>query len=137
MGGKGLFHSGFHHQKQSGQELKQGGNLEAGADAEAMEGAAYWLAPHSLLSLLSYNRTYGESQGHELRDCPKQGPRAKKPCDVLSSILEVQPIYREWRKGGMRVTRKDFTALVPAQKDKEQEELQITDSPCQALTPDQ
>ena len=37
----------------SGQELKQGWNLEAGADAEAMEGAAYWLAPHGLLNLLS------------------------------------------------------------------------------------
>lgn len=33
------------------QELKQGGNLEAGADA--MEGC-YLLAPHDLLSLLSY-----------------------------------------------------------------------------------
>jgi hypothetical protein len=29
-------------------------DLEAGDDAEAMEGAAYWLAPHGLLSLLSY-----------------------------------------------------------------------------------
>jgi hypothetical protein len=33
-------------------------NLEAGADAEDMgggyKGAAYWLAPHCLLSLLSY-----------------------------------------------------------------------------------
>ena len=27
---------------------------EAGADAEAMEGAAYWVASHCLLSLLSY-----------------------------------------------------------------------------------
>jgi hypothetical protein len=42
QGGKGLFHSQFHktvhHQRKSGQELKQGKNLEAGADAEAMEG---------------------------------------------------------------------------------------------------
>jgi hypothetical protein len=30
--------------KESGQELKQGRNLEPEADAEAMEGAAYWLA---------------------------------------------------------------------------------------------
>jgi hypothetical protein len=35
-------------------ELKQARNLEAGADAEAVEGAASWLAPHGLLSLLSY-----------------------------------------------------------------------------------
>ena len=40
--------------KESGQELKQGRNLEAGADAEAMEGAAYWLAPHGLLILFCY-----------------------------------------------------------------------------------
>ena len=28
--------------------------MKAGADAEAMEDAAYWLASHGLLSLLSY-----------------------------------------------------------------------------------
>jgi hypothetical protein len=48
-----LYHS-VHQQSQSGQELKHKRNLEAGADAEAMEGAAYWLVPHDLLSLLSY-----------------------------------------------------------------------------------
>ena len=41
-GGKGLFslcfHIAVHHQRKSGQELTQGRNLEAGADAEAMEG---------------------------------------------------------------------------------------------------
>jgi hypothetical protein len=31
----------------------RGWNLEVGADAQAMEGAAQWLAPHGLLSLLS------------------------------------------------------------------------------------
>jgi hypothetical protein len=40
--GKGLlgshFHIVVHHGRKSGQELKQGRNLEAGADAEAMEG---------------------------------------------------------------------------------------------------
>lgn len=30
------------------------GNLGTGTDAEATEGAAYWPAPHSLLSLFSY-----------------------------------------------------------------------------------
>jgi hypothetical protein len=53
-GGKGLF--GLHLRK-SGQELKQGRNLEAGTDAGAMEGAAYWLTSHGLLSLLSYRIT--------------------------------------------------------------------------------
>lgn len=33
----------------------QGRNIEAGADAETVEGAAHWLALHGLLSLLSYN----------------------------------------------------------------------------------
>jgi len=45
---KGLFslhlHIAVHHQRKSGLELIQGRNLEAGADAEAVEGAAYWLA---------------------------------------------------------------------------------------------
>jgi hypothetical protein len=31
------FHIAVHHQRKSGQELTQGRNLEAGADAEAME----------------------------------------------------------------------------------------------------
>jgi hypothetical protein len=31
------------HPKKLGQELKQGRNLEAGTEAEAMEGPAYWL----------------------------------------------------------------------------------------------
>jgi hypothetical protein len=47
------FHITVHHQRKSGQELKQGRKLEAGADAEAMEGAAYWLATCGLLNLLS------------------------------------------------------------------------------------
>jgi len=56
-GRKGLFglhvNSIVHHQRKSGQEFKQGGNLETGAAAEAMEGAAYFV-PCGLLSLLSY-----------------------------------------------------------------------------------
>ena len=46
-----LFHITVHHGRKSGQELKQGRHLEAGADAEAMEGAAYWIAFHDLLIL--------------------------------------------------------------------------------------
>ena len=41
LGGKGLFGLYFlitvHHQRKSGQELKQGKNLEAGVDVEAMK----------------------------------------------------------------------------------------------------
>jgi len=37
------FHITVHHQRKSGQELKQDRSLEAGVDAEAMECAAYWL----------------------------------------------------------------------------------------------
>jgi hypothetical protein len=56
-GTKGLFGLHFHiiinYWRKSGQELKQGWNLEAGADAADMEGAAYWLASPDLLSSLS------------------------------------------------------------------------------------
>jgi hypothetical protein len=43
------FHIAVHHQRKSGQEFKQGRNLEAGADAEAMKGCCFltcsiWLA---------------------------------------------------------------------------------------------
>jgi hypothetical protein len=42
-------------QRKPGQELKQGRNLEAGADVEDKgKGAAYWLALHGLLSLLPH-----------------------------------------------------------------------------------
>ena len=58
LGREGLFGLHFHtvvyHWRRSGQELKQGRNLEAGAEAEAMEGATHWLAPHGLLRQLSY-----------------------------------------------------------------------------------
>jgi hypothetical protein len=50
---KGLFSLYFqmivHHWRKSGQEIKQGRNLEAGADAEAMVSAAYWLAQPAFL----------------------------------------------------------------------------------------
>ena len=55
--------SPVHHWRKSGQELKQGWNPEAGADAETMEGAAYWLDSPGLLSL-SFYRT----QDHQPRD---------------------------------------------------------------------
>ena len=58
FGGKGLFclrfHITGHHQRKSGQELKQCRNMEAGTDTEAMEDAAYCLVPHDLVSLFSY-----------------------------------------------------------------------------------
>jgi hypothetical protein len=42
---------GVHHGRKPRQGLKQGRNLEAAADA--WRSAAYWLAPHVLLGLLS------------------------------------------------------------------------------------
>jgi hypothetical protein len=51
--------------KKSEQDLRQGRILEAGADAEAMEGAAYWLAPLDWLSLHAY-----KTQDHKLRRGP-------------------------------------------------------------------
>jgi hypothetical protein len=56
-----ILHSTIHHQRKLGQELKQGWNLEEGADEEAMD-VVYWLVPHGLLSLLSY-RTRDHRKG--------------------------------------------------------------------------
>ena len=42
-------HITIHHPRKPGQELKWGRSLEAGGDAEAMEGAAYWLAQPAFL----------------------------------------------------------------------------------------
>jgi hypothetical protein len=57
-GGRGLF--GLHFPiavcHEGSEEFKQSRKLEAGAAAAAWRSAAYWLASHSLLSLLS-NRT--------------------------------------------------------------------------------
>lgn len=57
-GGKGYFSSHFHgtvhYCGKSGQELKQGRSLEAGIDAEAVEGCCLLACSHCLLSLLSY-----------------------------------------------------------------------------------
>lgn len=44
QGGEEKVGSAIHHCRKSGQEIKQGRILEAGADAEAMEGAAYRLS---------------------------------------------------------------------------------------------
>jgi hypothetical protein len=53
-GRKSLFGLHFqitaHHQRKSGQEVKQGRNWEEGA----MDSAVYWLTSYGLLSLLSY-----------------------------------------------------------------------------------
>jgi hypothetical protein len=58
LGREGLTSLAFHrtvsHPKKSGQELKQGGNLEAGADTEARRDAAYWLSHQGFLSLLFF-----------------------------------------------------------------------------------
>lgn len=44
----GLYvHIAVHHGRKLGQELMRGRNLEAGADTEAMDSAADWLASYS------------------------------------------------------------------------------------------
>jgi hypothetical protein len=64
------FHIAVHHQRKSGLKLTQSRNLEAaGADAEAMEGAAYWIASSGLFSLLSYR-----TQDHQPREPQWAGP---------------------------------------------------------------
>ena len=54
----------------------QGRFLEAGAEVEAMECAAYWLSPHGLLSLLSY-----KTQDHQSRDGPTHNALGSPPID--------------------------------------------------------
>ena len=85
-GGKGSFGWCFHttvpHPKKSRQTLKQCRNLETGADAEAVEGAAYRLAPHSLLSLLSFRTQNNQSMGgtiHNGMDPPNHSLIKKMP----------------------------------------------------------
>ena len=66
------FHIIVHHWKKSGQEFKQGRNLEAELMQSPWRGAAFWLAPHGLLSLLTETRmtsTAGPSP-HWLGKCP-------------------------------------------------------------------
>ena len=77
LGRKGFIRLHFqitiHHWRKSGQELKQGRNLKAGADAEAMEGCCLltcftWLAPPALLS-----------QGHQPKDGPTHNGLGSSP----------------------------------------------------------
>jgi hypothetical protein len=48
------FHTAIHHQRKSGQELTWGRNLEAGVDAEAMEGCGLLACFPWIVSLLFY-----------------------------------------------------------------------------------
>lgn len=86
-GGKGL-HFHLHHPRKSVQEFKQGRNLEAGANAEAMERCCSLDCFHCLLSLLFNNqnnqprddphplRAETSTISHLLRKCPTGLPKA-------------------------------------------------------------
>jgi len=65
LGRKGFIHLTFPHCCSSPKEVGTGTHTdqEARADAEAMEGDAYWLAAPALLGLLSYR-----TQNHQPRD---------------------------------------------------------------------
>ena len=82
-GGKSLFSLYFHiainHQRKAGQELKQGRKLEA--DTEAMEGAAYWLTPHGLLSQISYG-----TQDHQAKVSPPTVDWALPRCSLIEKM---------------------------------------------------
>jgi hypothetical protein len=82
----------------SEQELQQGRNLEAGADAEVMEGAASWLAVMPLHSLPSYR-----TEAPQARDSPPtmgwklfcQSLIKKMPTDQSKGgvfLIEVPPL---------------------------------------------
>lgn len=59
--GKGLFglhfHITIHHQRKSGQEIKQHKNVEAGADAEATESTADSGLANSNFEILLFTQT--------------------------------------------------------------------------------
>ena len=58
MGGKGLFglhlHIAVHHQRKSGQKRNRAGTWRKELMQRPWRDVAYWIAPHGLLSLLSY-----------------------------------------------------------------------------------
>ena len=98
-GGKGLSDLHFlitdYHQRKSGQEVKQGRNLEVGADAEAMEGCCLLACLHGLFSLLIESTTtspgmapptMGWALSHQsLRKCPTAG--------AYGSIFSIDVIF--------------------------------------------
>jgi hypothetical protein len=86
MGRTGLgvhFHITVHHRRKPRQELKQDRNLEAGADAEAMEGCCLLVypTPHGLLSLLSYR----------VKDYHPRDGSTHKGLGPLSSVSKKMP----------------------------------------------
>ena len=112
-GGNGLFslhfHTAVHYQRKSGLEFTQCRNLETGADAETMEDAAYWLASHGLLSLLSYSPGMAPptrvppTLDHQLRKCltaPSHGGISSReaPFSVITPVcvklMQNQPVHR-------------------------------------------
>jgi hypothetical protein len=77
----------YHCSPLKNRNSNQGRNLEAGADAEAMEGAAYWLAPPGLLCLLSYR-----IQDHQPRDGPTHNG-LDSPHQSLIKKIHYSPIF--------------------------------------------
>jgi hypothetical protein len=74
-------HIAIHHQRKSGQELTQDRNLEAGAEAEAMEGYYLLFVHHGLIILLSYR-----TQNHQPRDGTTHSGLSPQP-----SFIEKNP----------------------------------------------
>lgn len=72
--GKGLLSVHFHiiapHSRQSGQELEQGGSLEAGADAEVREEAPYCLGTQDYLFRNGTTHNSWVLLHPSLRKCP-------------------------------------------------------------------
>jgi hypothetical protein len=58
------------------QELKPEEKLEAGTEAETVDGAAHWLAPQGFIKLSSYS----------IQDQPRNAPIYSRP-DPLPSII--------------------------------------------------
>jgi hypothetical protein len=88
-GGNGLFgshfHNAVHHWRKSGQELRQGRILEAGADAESMEGCCCLLAYFpGLLSLQSYRAQAEQPRDSTAHNGPRLITNWEIPCSCNS-----------------------------------------------------
>lgn len=96
---------------QGRQELKAGRNLEAGTKAEAKGKCAGWLAPLSLLSLVSYTLQDHPAQGWHLPRWAKPSASIVNQEDAPEACPQVTGTPR-WREPGPAVSS-SATSLLP------------------------
>jgi hypothetical protein len=102
QGGKGLFslhfHIAVHHCRKSGRNSNRAGTLRKELMQKSWRGAAYWLAPYGLFSLLSYR-----TQDRLPRDGSTHNGRGPLPSftnkenalqlDLRKAFFSIEPPY--------------------------------------------